>query len=385
MKKLLTPIAYLLGSLLLIFLILRIIWSFEEKKILNVYILDKTVNTLDRQEHKSFTWLLNNSRFVMPNKKSYSYTKDYYGFFPVDIDNEVFDFKSLRINEVDSYAEAYDIAYYTDCYGVYSFEWYKGKTKPIRSQKVYGGLNQNDYLLLKKMLNTGKLVLAEYNMFSTPTNALVRSKTEDLLGISWSGWSGKYFETLDISEANGPPEWMKNLFESQHMGIWPNDQQGIVLINNDGLIEVLVLEKHIKSRFPIIQSNDNAIERFGLTQNINYEQWFEFINPGNNQVHSSFFIDVTEQGKETLKRIGLSNVFPAVIEGNGDEKYFYFCGDFAENPAKIWNAKLYGGKWMNHFIYRFNQSNRAKFFRYYYTPLLNGILNEYYNSKESMQ
>ena len=311
-----------------------------------------------------------------------SYKRDYYGFFPVDIDNEIFDFKSIRINEVDAYAAAFDVAYYTDCYGVHSFEWYKGKTKPIRSQKVYGGLNQNDYLLMKGMLDGGKLVLAEYNMFSTPTNALVRNKTEDLLGINWSGWSGRYYSTLDVNSTYGPPPWMKNLYESQHMGVWPINETGIVLINNDGLIEVLILGTHLNSAIPIINSTNEAIARFGIKQNILFEQWFEFINPKNNWVHASFTLDVNPKGMESLTRIGLTNQFPAVIEGSSSEKFFYFCGDFAENPAQMCTSKIFGGKAINHFLYRFNATNRVNFFTRYYTPLINSILDEYYLTLE---
>lgn len=382
MKKFFITLGIVIASFFVLFLVLRIGWSFRDKKVLNVYILDKTVNSLDRLEHKSFTWILNNSRYVMPNKSSYSHKRDYYGFFPVDIENEIFDFKSVRINEVDAYAAAYDVAYFTDCYGVHSFEWYKGKTKPIRSQKVYGGLNQNDYLLMKGMLDGGKLVLAEYNMFSTPTNALVRNKTEELLGINWSGWSGRYYSTLDINSPDGPPPWMKNLFESQHMGVWPIMETGIVLINNDGLIEVLILNTHLNSAIPKISATNEAKTRFGVHQNLPFEQWFEFISPGKNHVHASFILDVNEKGLESLHRIGLSNEFAAVIEGSGDEKFFYFCGDFAENPAQMWTAKFFGGKAINHFLYKFNSTNRINFFTNFYTPLINSILEEYYQTLE---
>lgn len=381
MKKLINNSLVVIGIIIIVLLVLRIGWLFNDKKILDVYILDKTVNTTERIDHKSFTWLLNNNRFVKSDNKSYSLSKDYYGFFPVDIKNEIFDFKSIRISEVEDYATNFDVAYYTDCYGVYSFEWYKGKTKPIRSQKVYGGLNQNDYLLMKKMIELNKLIIAEYNMFSTPTNALVRSKTEDLLGISWSGWSGKYFSTFDVTDQNGPEEWMKNLFESQHLGVWPNNQSGIILINNDGLIEVLVLDQHLNSSLPIIKSTAESVTRFNLKDNVPYEQWFEFIDAGENNVVSNFFLDVNSEGKDILQKIGLSNEFPATIEGSKSKNFYYFCGDFAENNAKIWTSKLMGARGINHFLSRFNNRNEAQFFRYYYSPLIDKILQEYYVSK----
>ncbi|MDX9846428.1 MAG: hypothetical protein RBT74_05550 [Tenuifilaceae bacterium] len=380
MKKIVVILVIIVALVLSTFLGLHIGWRFKEKRVLNVYILDKTVTRSDRPEHKSLIWVLNTNRFVLPNQKSYNNTEDYYGFFPIDIKKEAFDFRSIRINEVDTYAAIYDVAYYADCYGVHSFEWYKGKSKPISSQKIYGGLNQNDYLLMKKMLENGKLVIGEYNIFSSPTNALVRSKTEELLGISWSGWSGRYFPTLNIDASNGPPPWMKNLFESQHMGVWPKDKSGIVLVNNDGLIEILVEGVHLNSSLPITTSTNEALTRFGIKQNIPFEQWFEFINPLQNTVHSEFKLDVTQLGEETLSRMGLSSQFPAIIEGRELGKFFYFCGDFAENPAQLWTAKIVGGNRLNHFLYRFDTPNRSDFFRYFYNPLITNILQEHYSN-----
>lgn len=354
---------------------MKTMWLIKEKKVLNAYILDKTVTRIDRHEHKSFSWILNNNKYVLPNKKQYSHKADYFGFFPINFKDEIFDLKSIRINEVEEYASNYDMLFYADCYGVYSFEWYKVSSKPIRSQKVYGGLNQNDYLLLKEMLDKGKLAIAEYNMFSTPTNALVRAKTEELLGINWSGWTGKYFSTFDVSAKNGPPAWMQNLYGSQHLGVWPNKGSGIILINNDGLIELLELENHLNSPIPIIKTNPESIERFNVSQNVIFEHWFEFIDPGNNLVHSNFTLDITPEGKEILTKIGLTEIFPAVIEGI-DLNYFYFCGNFSDNPAKMWTAKLAGGKWLNHFLNRFSNTNRARFYSEYYTPLIERILVE---------
>jgi hypothetical protein len=380
MKRTIIILTVIFSAGLICFITLKALWFFNEKRVLNVYILDKTVTRMDRPEHKAFTWVLNKSRFVLPNNNTYSHIEDYFGFFPLDIEEEVFDFRSVRINEVDAYASAFDLAYYTDCYGVYSFEWYKGKSKPIKSQKVYGGLNQNDYLLMKKLLDNGKLVISEYNMFSTPTNALVRNKTEELLNLNWSGWIGRYFNTLDITSNVGPPEWMKNLYESQHMGVWPNDKSGIVLLHNDGLMELMVVGDHLNTGLPIIETKENSLNRFGVAQNVAFEQWFELIHAGPNTVHASFIIDVTSSGHDILSKLGFSNVFPAIIEGKRKGKFFYFCGDFADNPARMWTAKMAGASQLNYFLYKFSNKNRAGFFRYYYTPLMDSILTEYYNS-----
>ncbi|KAF5075649.1 hypothetical protein DSECCO2_168690 [anaerobic digester metagenome] len=382
MKKFLVTLGYTVGAIVLLYIILTAIRLFEPEKQLNIYVLDKTVTNFDRQEHRSFTWLLNRFRYVNPDGKPYSYKKDYYGFFPVNLDEEVFDFKSLRINEVDAFASSYDIAYYADCYGVYSFEWYKGKSKPIRSQKVYGGLNQNDYLLLKGMLDRGKLVIAEYNMFSTPTNSLVRNKTEELFGIGWSGWTGKYFASLNPASDMGPPDWMPNLFESQHLGAWPTDKAGIVLISNDGLIEVLVEGLHLNTAMPKLIATNDAMQQYGVASNIQYTNWFEFIDANSNEVPASFTLDVTDEGKRVLDKLSLKATIPAVIKGT-QANFYYFAADFAQNPVVMPTSRIAGGLTINRFLTGFGSSYESMFYYRFYAPLMSSILNDYYITIQS--
>ncbi|MBN1990285.1 MAG: hypothetical protein JW783_12865 [Bacteroidales bacterium] len=381
MKKFLVTLGYIVGAVVLLYLILASIRLFEPRKQLNIYVLDKTVTDFSRQEHRSFNWILNRYRYVNPDGKPYSYKKDYYGFFPVNLEQEVFDFRSLRINEVDAFAASYDIAYYTDCYGVYSFEWYKGKTKPIRSQKVYGGLNQNDYLLLKGMLDKGKLVIAEYNMFSTPTNSLVRNKTEELFGISWLGWSGKYFSSFSPTNEQGPPEWMPNLYESQHLGAWPTDKSGVVLISNDGLIEVLIDGVHLNAPFPTLVATNDATQKYGIASNVSYTNWFEFIGANSNEVAASFNLDITDEGKRILAKLNLDATFPAVIKG-AELNYYYFAGDFAQNPVCMPASRIAGGLAVNRLFTGFGTSYESMFFYNFYAPLMSTILNDSYSNKE---
>jgi hypothetical protein len=386
MKKLLLIIGYVVGSLILLYFLLNIAWSFQTKKKLNIYILDKTVTSYERQEHKSFVWILNNSRYVRPDDKSYSVSEDYYGFYPIDIKDEVFDYKSVRINEIDAFASVYDAAYYTDCYGVYSFEWYKGKAKQIRSQKVFGGLTQNDYLFLKEMKENGRLIIGEYNMFSTPTNALLRSKTEDIYGVEWTGWSGKYYSSFDPNQSDGPPEWMPNLYENQNKTPWPTNELGIVLLSNDGLIEVLVNSQHLNNSLPKIVASDESVQKYGIANQIGFEHWFEFVTVDSGSlIQANFKIDANEEGTKIFQKIGLKTEFPAIIKSSEKDYIYYFAGDFCDNPAKLITSKIIGGKWLNNLLYKYTSPNQSTFFKDFYTPLINSILNDYYQYNEKLK
>lgn len=376
MNKTLKFIGYAFALLLLLLGLLYAVWLLKPKHKLNLYIQDKSVTAMDRPAHKSLVWLLNHKRIVKPNGKMYSNTKDYFGFYPINIKESTFELKGIRISEVDSFANFFDAAYLADCYGVQSFEWYKGKAQPTIPQKVYGGLNQNDYLFIKNMLEKGKLVIGEYNMFNAPTNALVRSKTESLLNIIWQGWAGKHFSKLNPSSSDGPPEWMKNLYETQHLDEWPTNAGGIVLINNDGHIELLIEEQHLNKNLPTIETEQNIANHLGVNVKVPFDQWFEFISAENNITLANLCIDVNEQGLAKLESLGLQPIIPAVIEGSEGNNFYYFCGDFAENPVSLWTAKLWGGQRINHILYCRKNYARVKFFNEFYSPLIESILLE---------
>jgi hypothetical protein len=164
------------------------------------------------------------------------------------------------------------------------------------------------------------------------------------------------------------------------MGAWPVDKSGIVLLNNDGLLDVLVMEQHLNSSIPTIETSADVASRFGVQQKVQFTNWFEFISPGDNKTPSHFKIDVNEEGLKVLERLGLSPKIPAVIEHPGNQRYFYLCGDFAENPSTMWTAKLAGGKSFNYTLNSFGSPIQSNFFKNYYAPLMNSILMEYYHS-----
>ncbi|MDZ7636399.1 MAG: hypothetical protein U5L72_19030 [Bacteroidales bacterium] len=150
--------------------------GFPGKEAIDVVILDKTVPTLDRLGHRSFVYVLTNERFVKGDKGgTFSVAKDYYGFVPLrPVREKQFKKKDFRLTELIDLAENNDALYFTDTYGVFFNDWYQGIKKARRSRKLYGGLNNNDYLLMSEMKKRDKLVLVEYNTFDYPTAGLER-------------------------------------------------------------------------------------------------------------------------------------------------------------------------------------------------------------------
>jgi hypothetical protein len=379
MKKPLLITIIVLAVLLLLPAVSFLRWAFQEKKPMNVVILDKTVPTLDRLGHRSFVYAMTNDRFVKKGRGgSLSASKDYFGFFPLrPVREKQFRKKDFRLTELIDLAENNDALYYTDTYGVFFNDWYQGIKKARRSRKLYGGLNNNDYLLMSEMKKRDKLVLVEYNTFDYPTAGLERFKTEELLGIASKGWMGQYYRSLDTTSAQGVPDWMPALYRKQFGEPWTFTKPGVVLLKENNII-VLEEGKHLTSPMPVISTASPYTEKYNLPQLVTFAHSFDIIDPGKNSIVSSFKLNTTPEGDTLLLANDLHSVFPAVVQDPASGRTFYFSGDFANNDIPFWTARFKNAdKIAKTFFYSENENDEKRFYWLYYKPLVTGIFTEY--------
>lgn len=101
-----------------------------------------------------------------------------------------------------------------------------------------------------------------------------------------------------------------------------------------------------------------------------------------NNVVSVYRIFSNARGDSILKSINIPNPFPAVIEHyDNDYKFYYFCGDFCDNPIDSFLAKFEGITKFRWFMYPSNDAaERKSFFWLYYEPLVSNILRNFYNA-----
>jgi hypothetical protein len=358
-------------------------WSFQDKKPIDIAILDKTVPTLERINHKSITWILTNSRFVRKEKKnSYSYKKDYYGFAPTRPLKDKGSIKmEYHLGEMMDLPEKIDALYFADTYGVFFNDWYAGVNKSRRSRKIYGGLTNTDYLLLNEMKNRNKLVIVEYNTFDYPTPAFESFRTQEKLGITFSGWTGKYFEKLDTT-AKDFPLWMTSMYRKEYNRPWKFTKAGVVLLSDKNII-VLEQGTHLKNAMPHIITDTANCQKFGVPSSVAFTNWFDIIDPLANEVVSSFELETTSVGDTVLNSQMLKNVFPAVVMDPVNRRTYYFSGDFAANKVNFCTSKIKGFDRLKFFLYSDKPDDPKRFFWLYYKPLLNTIFNEYYATLNS--
>ena len=379
-------------------------WKLKEPRQLNMFILDKTVLTKSCDEHRSLNWVLTNEKFVKPDKEMYVTDKDYFGFFPLSYEKyTIKDLNGYSDNQLEELSNKYDALYYTDIYGIYHNDWYQGKKDTSegqderilnifknlfgkkasleRSPLIYGGLHNEDYVLLEKMKKKNKLVLAEFNLLASPSTGGLRRKVEKLFNIKWARWTGRYFTSLDTLKNPELPNWVIHLYRKQHGDTWPFRNSGIVLVHEDETIAILEDQTHLEEEVPFINTFKDAQEKYSLPDKVLYPFWFDITYAPSKDVISYYELRTNARGDSVLRRHGIPKYFPAAIAHEKDYKFYYFSGDFCDNPIQInYMAKLRGIKSLRYFLYdKSDKSDRNRFFWLYYNRITSKVLNDYYD------
>jgi len=368
-------------------------WYFSPRKTLRVVILDKTVLNQKFQEHISFYWVLKHNRYVKSDGSFYEPDKDYFGFFPDGKGGYTIEDLEEKSHEyLVQLADANDMVYYTDLYGIYRIEWLneypqsKPDVKPgrmgERSELIYGGMSQNELGFLRIMKNKRKLILNEFNTFASPTSPEIRKEYEEEFDITWTGWVGRYFDNLDTTNNKEIPLWLIRNYKEQNNGQWPFKKSGIAFVRNDDRIVILENETHLKNEIPHILTGQANADYYNVTGEIKYPFWFDICRAGeSNEVVSTYKIETTEKGASVLKQWGIPVSFPAVLM-NKDYPYYYFAGDFSDNPVSLSSSVF---KYVHNFDFLFYPAEiheRSSFFWKFYRPMLEKILDDYNNSMQ---
>ena len=383
MKKTLLIVGIILAVIVALPVINLIRWTFQSKKPMNIILVDKTVPTIERLHHKSFNWILTNERFVKKEKNTgYSVSKDYYGFVPLrPLRDHKWKDNRLSLGEVIHLADSCDALYIADTYGVFFNDWYRGINKSRKSRKLYGGFNNNDFLLLKEMKDRNKLIIMEYNSFDYPTSQFEAFRAQEKIGVTFSGWTGKYFSTLDTT---GPdfPIWMTGMYRKEYKKPWTFTKPGIVFLKEKS---ILVLEEgsHLATAMPQIITSPEYAEKYGVAESVAFDQWFDIIDPLQNTVISKFKIATTPIGDTLLAANNLLSEFPAVTQESLTKTVFYFSGDFASSDVPSWISRFKGVDKLKGILYSDKPEDTRRFFWLYYRPLVSGVFTEYLNSKKA--
>ena len=366
-------------------LILFLLWVFRPVQKTNIMIMDKTVLTNEGLEHRGFDWILSHHKYFKPSGRPFVPSSDYRGFFPLKHDSFLIkDLYRLSDRQIDSLSDAVDMTYYTDTYGIYYNEWYRKRDQTEHSEKVYGGLDKKDVYFLTKMKEKKKLIMAEFNFFATPTSGSDRVKAELLLGLRWSGWTGRYFESLDTLKNPELPRWVVRLYKEQHQNKWPFTRPGLVFVHTNETIAILESKTDLKKDVPVVNTFKYGMDKFGVPKKLDYPYWFDITlaTDTTNRVLSYYELFPNVTGDSILHHHNIPKIFPAAFENIKVSPFYYFCGDFVDSPIYNTTHRAYGIQYFKLFLLNPNDpSDRTLFFWRYYLPVVEKILHDYYTKK----
>lgn len=373
----------LLRIIILLFLLIPVIswisWKLKDKVPINLLVIDKTTPNENYSEHLSFFWVANQKRWVKANGEEYNFAEDFYGFHPGDDGKYII--KDLRILEkkgLSELADSLDLAFFADTYGIYNSNW---KDHPDFGKDTislfYGGLQPTEFNLLREMKRKGKTIIAEFNFFASPTSKVIRKQTEQLLGVSWKGWVGKYYNTLDTILDPEIPRWVPDLYKKNYNKEYDFKNAGIVLVDNRERIVILDAKKHLNRRFPVLESELSTQLQYNVPESIYYPFWFDINSTDSrNHVLAWFNLDVNKQGKALLDRFNLPKRFPAILEHDKDYRFIYFACDFSDNEMGIYSSYFNGVNKLSGAFYSANQvKDRKMFFWKYYRPFMETVMD----------
>jgi len=374
--KSLKVIIILLGIIIILPALGHLIWMVQKKQELNLLIVNKSVEESSQNEVKTLNWVLNFDKVLKNNDDHYDFTSDYYGFHPDAVTED----RSIRAYKLEDFSfihENYDGLIFLDNNGV-------ELNTSNSTLDYYGGLNQTDFLLIKDMIDSSKMVVAEFNFFSEHTDDLVRYNTETLLDIYTLRWKGKYFKDLSRKalEDEIDTAWFStysDFYEKQ----WDFSGEGLIMYNykNDYIL-VLPAREYMDANGLTIETCESAVNDYGLPEEASYDGWFEVVYEGENEVLSTLNPNLNEEGKELFLKNGLDPVFPVSIKMK-DKPVYFLAGDFSKQNVFLSSSRVRIVSDACRLICKGMTSNPRRFFHTYYVPFMSGILKEYENGAKT--
>lgn len=302
-------------------------WEKEPSKDINTLILDYTVPNMEYREHNGVTWIINNLKIVKKDGSAYDLRKDYYGFFPRK--NHTY---TLKLPSGKALKDA-GLIYIADTYGVYAGDFSGHVEIGKRSKLMFGGLEEADAARISASLTGGKVLVAEFNTFGSPTKQPAREIMYKTLNLDWTGWAGRYFANLK-KETGDLPAWAPEVYKKQYGKEWNFSGPGFIIIHENDTILVLKAGTDLSSNdltLSFTQKGKDFIPEDPPPAK--YMFWFDIIAPRpGTGILAEYTLHLTDEGRKKLKQFNLTETFPAItVNKTPDYTAYYLAGDYADN------------------------------------------------------
>lgn len=365
------------GSALLIAVALtvaapKLLWWLQPPRATCVVVVDKTVPHPDYREHRGLYWVLRQTKATTPSGEATWHLRDHYvGWYPEQLDDRG---EPLRTELLDAHLDGASLLVLADTYGVYSDDLANAERHAANdwSKRLFGGLSVDEVARMEAYVAGGGHLYAEFNTLASPTHGEARQRLERLLGVDWTGWSGRWFRHLDDLE--DVPGWAPRLHTAQTGQPWSYTGAGWVLVHEDGRIVVLVSATHMGAKsLQVVPRAPRSELLAGADASTGSRYWFDIVTPrSGSEVLATYELDVTESGATLLAEAGLPSAFPALVQRSDAPLVLYGAGDFSDIGFET--GGHYAGKpWVRGMLPS-GVASQASFYWNFYVPLLTEVI-----------
>ena len=349
-------------------------WYMKDDSPWRVAVVDKTVPHANYREHGALFWLLRHEKIGSPiGARDWTLDRHYVGFAPTpDNPEQRGEGRDLTARDL---ANA-DLLFLADTYGVYEGDYLeqRGDIAALDySVQIYGGLSTEEAAIVEDFATAdGHHLIAEFNTFASPTSRPARETMEGLLGLRWTGWTGRYFSELaDEAEV---PVWARREYLDQYEEEWNFSGPGYLLVHENTTIFVLRESLDIAREGLTIRVRAGGALMDGVLDGVSFNYWFDIVAPDEaSEVPAVFHLDLLDSGRAIAERFGVPSEFPAVVVGSRDPLRMYFAGDFSDAGGNLGPHWLEGLPWLNKSLLSLwfpRTTAQEPFYWGFYIPLL---------------
>jgi hypothetical protein len=302
-----------------------LVWERAPWNDVRVQLVDYTVPYKSGREHRGAAWVLNHEKYRPPEGKRWERIGTHVGYQPGDRSNPT------SISAVD--LSQTDWIYVTDSYGVYEDdlkEIDRQRAHMDYSKRIFGGLSVADADAIARHTARGRHVFLEFNALEEPTEPEARETLQDLLGVEWTGWTGRVFadlyDTLDV------PHWLPRLHKQQYGTDSMPKGPHLALVHKDGRLFLLGgrLRLDVAPRLAITAEGREAIpvSRGGAP----YYYWFPVltVRPGT-ELLSELVLPQLPGLQAMLAKTGIPARLPMLTRRtDGGAHRIYLAADLAD-------------------------------------------------------
>ncbi len=353
-------------------------WAAVPDNDIRIRVIDKTVPHATYREHTALMWALNHFKAVPVGfERPWQSDRDYVGYTPPREGESAG--SGIGVKLAQSHLDTIDMLFIADAYGVYKGDYEKADdlfTHLDYSGRIYGGFSDEEANLVAAFAGDDRRhVVAEFNTLGSPTSGSARETLGSVLGVKWTGWTGRYLN--DLNDFTEVPHWAPRLYRRQTGKEWEYDGPGLLFVHEDQRIFVLRMGSEFRRPGPLVRVSDSASPLMeGVGDGVPFLFWFDVVEPrGGTSVLAEFKIEATAEGRRVMESFGLREVWPAVLQGSTGPLRLYMAGDFSDNELgrgpywlSWWPALVMLGSTGDSVL-----DGRAFFFRFY-VPLIGNIL-----------